>query len=126
MPACKYCNTKLYWINYKKGDRPKNNDGSVHTCGNTTVPKGKVQAGKITPDEWKIKFIKVYQWRVPVYCNMCGRSYKPTNVCDHIRQDGYVEGRDSTTFYSDNWKASKKRELLRKDKRKKNLKGIHI
>jgi len=119
MPECNDCHTKLYWINYKKGDRPKNNDGSVHTCGNTKVQSGKIQAGKITPDAWKIKFLKVYKWKVPIYCNMCGRTYKPTSVCEHIRFDGFVEGRDTTTFYSDNWQATKKRFSLMHNRNKK-------
>ena len=116
MPNCKSCNAKLYWVNYKKGDRPKNEDGSTHYCGK---PQSKKIKGKLTPDEWKVKFLKTYRWKVPISCNICGHSFRPTSVCEHIRQDGFVEGRDTTTFYSDNWIASKKRFNIMHNRNKK-------
>jgi len=112
VPECrsKDCKAELMWKQpYHPGDRPVNPDGTKHVCRATFF-------GNL--ENWKKKWDTVFKFQVPHFCNICQRSFKPHNICSHMRADGFIEGVDTVEFYSDKWTAVKRREHIRYDKRK--------
>ena len=109
MTECKNCKAELVWKQpYHKGDLPVNPDGRMHSCKGTEYKNLEI---------WKQKWDTVTKYNVPIYCNMCQRTYKYTSVCKHMITDGFIEGTDTVEFYSDRYTAVKRRVLIR-NKRK--------
>ena len=67
-------------------------------------------------DEWFKKWKDRFRYKVPIWCCVCNKSFPYTDVCDHIRADGFEEGRDTCEFYADSYGAHNRREAVRKKK----------
>jgi len=117
MPECRKCKQELVWKQpYHKGDRPTNTNGKPHFCGGKKIYSG------VTAD-WARRWDTIFKFKVPIFCSTCGRAYKREAVCDHIRNDGFIEGTDTCEFYSDKWSSVQRRKNIKNDRRRKALKA---
>jgi len=110
MPNCRKCNSPTIWKQpYKQGDLPVNPNGSRHSCGGTLAQEREVYMKKWHATE---------KFKVPIYCYDCEKSHIYTDVCQWMRDQGFVEGVDTCEFWSDKWSAIKKREMLKAHRKK--------
>lgn len=54
-------------------------------------------------------FHEKWKFKIPIWCNICETHYRPDCVCSHIRLQGFVEGIDNVTYFSDKWEAIEER-----------------
>ena len=82
-----------------------------HKCQNKLQQK-KEQAEKL--DLWYQNWKTRWKYKVPIWCYACNKSYPYTDVCQHIRADGFIEGKDTCEFYADSYSARQRRDAIRR------------
>ena len=116
MPECRKCKQELVWKQpYHKGDRPIGINGKPHFCGKKRYTGVSI--------EWERKWDTIWRFKVPIFCDACGRSFKREAVCQHIRNDGFIEGTDTCEFYSDKWSSVQRRKNIKADRKRKAAKA---
>lgn len=111
---CNYCNQpNMEWRTDEVTNKGKiwdTNKEMWHDCKKNPFDK------KQKMDEWFKKWKDRYRYKVPIWCTFCNKSYPYTDVCDHIRSDGFREGKDTCEFYADSYGAHNLRQAMRAKK----------
>ena len=125
MVECSYCKRDVFSFrideNTGKTILWNDNLGVIHYCDKNPFDVKKRNEEKLL--KWKTKFDKDKKFDIPIYCPRCNIAYKPTAVCGHLLESGFLEGIDTIEFFSDNPKMVELRkqrlkEFLEKNKEK--------
>lgn len=62
---------------------------------------------------------KIEKLTTPIHCHACNKSYRPNEPCKHMIEDGFEIGKDGSDFYADTFKATERRNYLKKKREEK-------
>ena len=90
-----------------------------HDCKESPQAKKKIKDDEFVKERKEIlleeKMRKIGKLKTPVFCINCGKAQYPSQPCKHMLEDGFELGVDGGDFYSDSYKATERRKILKKN-----------
>jgi len=124
---CPYCSMPyMEWRmdeNTSKGKLWDTNMGLWHDCKESPQAKKKIADTEWTEKRDEVlreeRRGKVMKLKAIIFCSSCNKGIQASNPCEHLLADGFEVGVDTANFYSDSYRSTERRKLLRqKNKRK--------